>query len=232
MPVYNEEEIIETVVLSWYRMLEALDVDFSIRCYNDGSRDKTGEILDTLAGSLPRLIVQNKANSGHGATIMKGYEDASSSDWVFQIDSDNEILADQFEKLWAIKNDYDFLLGTRSHAGFPLSRRIISFIARLVIKVGFRSSIEDVNSPFRLFRSETVSPLVKRIPADTFAPNILITGLVSAHNLRVKEVAIENGLRQTGTVSIKHWRLISVALQSFRESISFVMRYRKGDTFG
>ncbi len=227
MPVYNEGEIIATVIKDWHDTLAILGIDFKIRCYNDGSRDNTGEILEGLRSQYPNLVVTNKENSGHGPSILQGYLDAEQSEWIFQIDSDNEIKADQFDLLWQSRNDYDFLLGKRSHADFPLSRRIVSYIAWLVVRFGFNSPIEDVNSPFRLFRSAQVIPLIRLIPADTFAPNVLITGLVASRNLRLKEVAIENSFRQTGTVSIKHWKLFKVAMRSFKESILFAARHRK-----
>ncbi len=226
MPVYNEEEIIVTVVKDWHDTLEALNINFEIRCYNDGSKDRTGEILLSLKKEYPNLVVINKGNSGHGPTILDGYHDAERSNWIFQVDSDNEILANQFSALWDLREDYDFILGRRSHASFPLSRRVVTFIAWLVVKTGFSSKILDVNSPFRLFRSKLVSPLIQLIPRDTFAPNVLITGLVSARKLRVKEIQIENGFRQTGTVSIKHWKLFKVAVRSFKESILFTVRHR------
>ena len=233
MPVYNEEGIIETVVKNWYKTLDALNIDFVIRCYNDGSSDGTLEILNELVNSLPRLKVKHKVNTGHGPTIYQGYLDAVTSDWIFQVDSDNEIGADQFEKLWHIKEDFDFLLGRRSHGNFPLSRRIISYFARNFVRIGFGSkgtsdsNIEDVNSPFRLFRSKRIVPLIRLIPIDTFAPNILISGLVVANDLRIVEVDIVNVNRLTGTVSIRNLRLLRVAIQSFVESLSFVIEYRK-----
>ena len=226
MPVYNEEEIIETVVKDWHDTLTSLNIDFEIRCYNDGSRDQTADILGGLTGTFPRLVVINKVNTGHGPSILQGYLDASGSDWVFQVDSDNEIRADQFSAFWDLREDYDFLLGKRSHSDFPLSRQVISYFAWLVVRLGFSATIKDVNSPYRLFRSSVVSPLIKLIPRDTFAPNVLLTGLVCAKKLRVKEMQIVNSFRQTGTVSIKHWKLFKVAVRSFRESISFVFKHR------
>ncbi len=228
MPVYNEQEIIETVVREWYEMLDAEEIDFVIRCYNDGSKDDTERILNNLAQSLKRIVVVNKPNSGHGPTILQGYLDSGDSDWVFQVDSDNEISPDQFAQLWHQREGFHFMIGRRSHADFPVSRQIISFFARQVIRFGFSSRIVDVNSPYRLFRTTKVLPLIHSIPLDTFAPNILITGLASAHKLRTTEIQIENCQRETGTVSIKHWKLLRVAIQSFSESILYAIKFRLG----
>lgn len=228
MPVYNEEEIIETVIQDWHNTLSELAVNFEIRCYNDGSMDNTLKILEQLKATYPNLVVINKPNTGHGPTILRGYAEARHADWIFQIDSDNEIRADQFASFWEMRESYDFLLGKRSHKDFPLSRQFISYVAWLVVRLGFGSKLVDVNSPFRLFRSAAVSPLIQRIPVDTFAPNVLITGMVAGtKQLRCKEIPIQNQFRQTGTVSIKHFKLFKVALRSFKESIAFVMENRR-----
>ena len=47
MPVYNEEGAIAAVLDKWLSMLDRLDdVEYQIHVYNDGSKDKTKEILD------------------------------------------------------------------------------------------------------------------------------------------------------------------------------------------
>ena len=189
-------------------------------------RIKRKKFLDTLSQQYSKLVVVNKPNSGHGPTILQGYLASAEEDWIFQVDSDNEIAADQFSTLWDQRSSHDLILGKRSHKTFPLARQIVSFFARQVIRIGFASDIHDVNAPFRLFRSKLLLPLIKSIPSDTFAPNILISGLASLNGFRVKEIEIENGLRTTGTVSIRSFRILRVALQSFAESIQFAIRYR------
>lgn len=65
MPVYNEEGAIAAVLDKWLSMLDRLDdVEYQIHVYNDGSKDKTKEILDQYEkGKENKLIVHNKPNS-------------------------------------------------------------------------------------------------------------------------------------------------------------------------
>src|ERR1041385_4515531 len=74
MPAYNESECIERVVKSWLGVLD--QVSGIIIVVNDGSKDNTGELLDKMAQSEPRLKVVHQKNAGHGAAVRHGYEEA------------------------------------------------------------------------------------------------------------------------------------------------------------
>lgn len=74
MPVYNEKDIIRTVIGSWVSTLRALNIDFRLYTYNDGSTDGTREILDDLSHRYPELTVRHQNNSGHGPTILSAYK--------------------------------------------------------------------------------------------------------------------------------------------------------------
>ena len=57
LPAYNEEANIERVVRQVAAYLDPLGIDYEILPVNDGSRDRTGEILDELAAADPRVRV-------------------------------------------------------------------------------------------------------------------------------------------------------------------------------
>ena len=67
MPAYNEEEVIETVVKQWTDLLTRQFPVENTRLIviNDGSRDKTGLILDQIKERYPKLIVVHQPNGGH-----------------------------------------------------------------------------------------------------------------------------------------------------------------------
>jgi len=121
MPVYNEEGAIAAVLEDWVAMLATVpDAQATIHVYNDGSRDGSARILAAVAARHPQwIVVHNKANSGHGPTILLGYREQRGSDWLFQIDSDGEIGPDKFPAVWGRRRSFDFLVGRRENRRAP-----------------------------------------------------------------------------------------------------------------
>jgi glycosyltransferase involved in cell wall biosynthesis len=224
MPVYNEEECILEVIQSWHRELSRLKIEFIIIVLNDGSTDTTAERLKTLSGFNEILIV-NKENSGHGPTILLGYRLAvEKAQWVFQVDSDNEITPDQFEELWAKRENYDGLFGYRQARSQTLTRKIVSVIARNSVKLLFGQGVEDSNVPYRLLRAGILKKIIGKIPPGTFAPNVIISGAFSMHKLRIYNQPVFCFGRKTGKTTLVSWKILWAALPSFLQTIG--ARYR------
>jgi len=221
MPVYNEEACIVAVVEAWHTELTRLGIDFRMIVLNDGSRDETAARLTRFAGS-DRIQVVNKENSGHGPTILQGYRLAvEQAEWVFQVDSDDEMGAASFEKLWAARERYAALFGFRSGRQQGVGRRLISAVSRYAVHLLFGKGVVDVNTPYRLVRSSILKNIVALIPDDTFAPNILISGMLAALRQPVLNVPVPHEGRKTGQVSIVKWRLWKAAVSSLLQTVRF-----------
>jgi glycosyltransferase involved in cell wall biosynthesis len=219
MPVYNEEECIADVVASWIGMYEANGVDYKMIVLNDGSKDRTAEALAKFE-SNPGVCVINKPNSGHGPTILEGYNLAVDfAEWVFQCDSDDEMPAEAFPELWNQREPYAALFGYRAGRQQPFARKLISATSRKAIALLFASGVRDVNTPYRLMRSSYLAELLPRIPADTFAPNILISGYFAKKKVPIKNLPVPHQGRRTGTVSIMKFKLWKVAFLALRQTI-------------
>ena len=201
MPVYNEAGAVGGVVRSWVTELDRLQIRYEFLLYDDGSRDETATVLRQLALTSPPLVVKSHLNMGHGPTIMAGYRDAT-GEWVFQVDSDDEMSPDSFERLWSRRADFDLLLGCRKDRQSPLARRIISAGSRAVVGAVFGRGIRDVNTPYRLIRRSALTVLLPRIPSRAFAPNVIMAGLAVRERLRIDEIwypsaeAIRHGLHR------------------------------------
>ena len=219
MPAYNEEASIIHVVEKWTNELCKLDINFQIHVYNDGSQDNTLQILNNLADKNKQLIVHNKANSGHGPTLMQAYREHNNVPWLFQIDSDDEIEPDYLQEFWENREKYDFLIGKRKFITKPFIRRLTSFIASLTISIFYGNKVQDVNAPYRLMRNECFRYIYKALPNRIFSPNLAISGLVSIMNLRVKTINVQCKGRTTGKSSLYSFKLISAMLKSFIETI-------------
>lgn len=241
MPVYNECEAIGPVLEKWAAALDGLGIDYVIRPYNDGSKDNSLAVMQDVAarinaaasaaGRPGRIEVRDKPNGGHGHTILTGYRDAAADgfDWVFQIDSDDEMGPEKFGELWSVRGSYDFLVGIRDGRVQALPRKIISFVSRLCVRLFYGKSVWDVNTPYRLMRVKGTDgrvgfgELFAMIPPRTFAPNVILSGLAAWHSLRFMEIRVPQHDRTTGEVSIKKWKLLKAAAKSFMQTISFSM---------
>lgn len=221
MPVYNEQDCISGVIRAWLDILTSLEIEFRMIVLNDGSRDATAERLRSFSDNS-RVEIIDKPNSGHGPTILLGYRRAVPvSEWVFQCDSDNEMEARHFPSLWDVRADSDAVFGYRTGRTQHLSRKIVSTASRAVVRIFFRGGVVDVNTPFRLMRSDLLGPIVSAIPDDTFAPNVIVSGMMVMARARIRNVPVPHEGRKTGTVSIAKWKLSRAAVRSLVQTVQF-----------
>ena len=226
MPVYNERDAIGPVLEKWHAALDGLGTDFEIRPYNDGSKDDTLAVMKAAAERLgPRVAVRDKPNGGHGNMILTGYRGAAADgfDWVFQIDSDDEMGPEKFHELWERRNEYDFLVGIRDGRQQALPRKVVSLVSRLCVRLFYGKGVWDVNTPYRLMRVSAFRDFYAAVPLTTFAPNVILSGLAARHGLRMFEMPVPQHDRTTGEVSIKKWKLLKAAAKSFWQTISFAL---------
>ena len=225
MPVFNEQAAIGNVLRKWDSALSSLGIDYCICAYNDGSKDNTLSVMHEAAqhAATGRIKVYDKPNGGHGNTILTGYRAAVTDgyDWIFQVDSDDEMGPEKFAELWSRRADYDFLVGIRDGRVQALPRRIISLVSRLSVRLFYGKGVWDVNTPYRLMRVSAFKDFFREIPLSTFAPNVILSGLASRHGLRCFETLVPQHDRTTGEVSIKKWKLFKAAVRSFWQTIWF-----------
>jgi glycosyltransferase involved in cell wall biosynthesis len=227
MPVYNEESTIRKVVQEWHDELCALKIRFELHVYNDGSKDASLSILKKCEQDLQHLIVHDQPNKGHGPTILNCYKCASNVQWLFQVDSDNEVRPESFHLLWEQRDNYDFLLGRRSNKRNPMSRQLVSAVAAGLVRFAYGRGVSDVNSPFRLMRLDAFRDEFPLIPDQVFAPNVIVTGIACIRKMRIIEIEIPYQFRKTGTVSINKMKLLRASWRSGVETLSFIWSYRK-----
>lgn len=204
IPVFNEEKLIGECINEWLNVLDSVNLNYEILIIDDGSSDATISIVERYRDNQNiQLII--KQNEGHGPTILAGYKRAVGiAEWVFQADSDNEISPNQFSALWSRRQGQDAVIAWRQGRDQTTVRRLVTFFARVTTKVLFRCHLRDVNIPFRLIRSETLTILLEKIPSDTFAPNIALSGALSLMNYQVEECPVIFNERIVGESSLSN----------------------------
>lgn len=225
-PVYNEEEIITEVVNEWLSVLDGMSIPYRIQLCNDGSNDRTPEVLDQL--SHRSLEIHHSKNRGHGPTILRAYRAAAErAPWVFQCDSDGQLAAKHFPEFWEKRYKADLVIGSRLHRQDGKIRELISTCLRLCTLCLFGKGIPDVNCPYRLMRSEAFRPFFDRTPEDTFAPNVVVSGFAIRKKLRIVTLPVVDRSRKTGEASIKGWSLLKAVTKATRQTVRF--RFSKMD---
>jgi dolichol-phosphate mannosyltransferase len=175
IPVYNEEASLVDLLKDWQVVFNATGEPYRIILIDDGSEDKSLQLLKTLGEGDPALDVHTQTNAGHGPAILKGYRLALSAEWVFQIDSDHQLDTAAFTTLWANRQQFDLLIAERQEKNASAGRNRLSSLSRLFVRTLYGRQVKDVNSPYRLMRAEKLREALKKIPDDSFAPNVLLT---------------------------------------------------------
>ncbi len=224
MPAYNEAENIEEVIKEWHPVAEKINAegnDCRIVIANDGSRDNTWEILNSLKEKYSFLEPINKPNSGHGATVLHLYRYAISAgvNYVFQTDSDGQTRPEEFYQMWDNREKSDFHIGTRGGRQDGASRVFVTKTLKLVVRIMFGVWVKDANTPFRLMKAERLAEIMKIVPEDFFLANVAISAIAVKRNVPITWYPITFRPRQGGVNSINMKRIIKIgwkALGDFR----------------
>ena len=177
IPTYNEEENIGAVLDEWLGVLRTLSDRFLILVINDGSRDRTASIVETIAAQNPEVILWKKENHGHGITCRMGYEQALAigAPWIFQIDSDGQCDSRFFPELWANRETADVLYGIRVSRDDGILRTLTSWFCCWGTFLWTGRYLRDPNVPYRLMRCDALARALKRIPDDFHLYNVALT---------------------------------------------------------
>jgi glycosyltransferase involved in cell wall biosynthesis len=226
MPAYNEEGAIEDAVrevrehvLHGLPGAELLVVD-------DGSRDRTGEILDRLAAEDPRVSVIHQRNGGHGRALRTGL-DAARGEYVFLVDSDRQIPIEAFPPLWELARGRDGAFGIRTNRHDPRLRLMLTAVIRAALRSLFDAPLRDANVPFKILRRSAWLEARELIPEDTLAPSLFLAVFARRRGLDIAERDVPHRERETGVVSIRRWKLLKFCTRAFLQLLAFHRRLRR-----
>ena len=225
MPAYNEEANITAVIEEWYPVVEKVGGDSRLMIVNDGSKDKTYQIMRDLREKYPRLLTINKKNEGHGPTVLRAYKKAidAGADFIFQTDSDGQTRPEEFWPFWEQRENCGLLIGYRKGRQDGVSRVFVTRVLRLVLLLVFHVWVKDANTPFRLMRGEELETVLKKIPDSFFLPNVLMTVIYHKNKQGVTYIPITFRPRQGGVNSLNLKRIFRIG----RQAVGDFMALRK-----
>jgi hypothetical protein len=108
-----------------------------------------------------------------------------------------------------------------------VSRRVISSAAGIVVRMLYGGGVSDVNCPYRLMRSDFFRDTFSQMEINTFAPNVIISGVACKNNYRTLEIPVSYSQRTTGEVSIRRFKLLRGAFKGLWQTIMFRFQMEK-----
>ena len=215
IPCYNEQEalpyFLKEIRLAADRMSATKDVVFEFLFVNDGSKDRTLEILQEAALVDKRVrYISFSRNFGKEAAMYAGLKNAT-GDYVAIMDADMQdppaLLPEMYEALQS--DEYDSVATRRvDRKGEPPVR---SFFARCFYKIINRISDADIVDgarDFRLMKRQMVDAILSMSEYNRFSKGIF--GWVG---FRTKWLPYENVERVAGETKWSFWKLFKYSLQ-------------------
>lgn len=192
LPCFDEEKNVKPLVYSIDHILKG-KVSYRIIAVNDGSHDRTGDVLKNLSAEYPIRIVEHYVNMGLGAALRTGLlaatEEVFDDDVVFTMDSDNTHDPKHILDMLVAARKADIVVGSRYVEGggqmnVPPHRVILSKIINTVVGKLFKMPVKDTTSGFRCFRAI----LLKRLNSTLEGNIINSNGFESSLELLFKAV--------------------------------------------
>lgn len=155
-PAYNEEENIKDAVEKALATLEQLGLeDFEILVVNDGSKDKTAEIVRQLEKENRHIrLIDHDRNRGYGQALKTGFKEAK-FDWVAFSDSDGQFNFSEITRFLEKTDQADFVLGFRIKRADPFIRKVYTFGWKMIARVLFGLKVKDYSCGFKLIKKRS-----------------------------------------------------------------------------
>lgn len=219
LPIYNEEKNIETLYRELKENLDKLKVGYEIICVNDGSKDKSLEILKQLAG-LDRTVkvINFKYNFGQTAAMSAGIKSAQ-GEIIIPMDADlQNDPADIPKFLEKINEGFDVVSGWRKNRHDPLSKIIPSKLANWLIGLITGVKIHDYGCSMKAYKRELIQGVNLYGEMHRFIP-----AYANWHGGRVAEITVNHRERTYGQTNYGISRVFRVLLDLI--VVKFLSRY-------
>jgi glycosyltransferase involved in cell wall biosynthesis len=155
-PAYNDAPSLPGLIQRTFAALEAHVADYEVIVINDGSWDKTGEVLEELRlRHAPHLrVVTHEQNRGYGGALRSGFA-AATKDWVFYTDGDGQYDPSELPRLLELVGpDTGLVNGYKLERHDPAHRVWIGSTYNFCARLLFRIRIRDIDCDYRLIRRD------------------------------------------------------------------------------
>ncbi|MEK6962878.1 MAG: dolichyl-phosphate beta-glucosyltransferase [Nanoarchaeota archaeon] len=193
IPVYNEERCLAQSLMSTLRFLKVNVKDFEVIVVDDGSRDKTQEILRRFEGRVK--VLRNEPNAGKGFSVNRGFLEASKS-WALFMDADLSTPLEEIKHAWQFHQSFDLIFGSRKSSGARIIEhqrglrqwmgRLFPFLVQLLILPDFL----DTQCGFKMMSKKAIQKVCPRQRINRFGFDVELLLIAKRQGLRLKEVGV------------------------------------------
>lgn len=212
-PAYNEENRIPKTIRLTSEYLKRQSYDYEILVINDGSKDKTAEIIRKMESEISNLrLIDNEKNKGKGGVVKQGILEAKGEYRLFS-DSDNSTSIDQVEKIWPFfEQGFDVVIGSRDIKGAilnppqPWIRKVIfgdsfKLIRKFIIGLW---NIQDTQCGFKGFTAKAAEDIFSKAKIDGFVFDVECLILAKRLGYKIKEIPVTWINDLESKVKLKH----------------------------
>jgi len=211
LPAYNEEQIISSTVTTILATLAGRIRDFEVIVVNDGSRDRTREIVESIAQADARVrVVSHAVNQGYGATLVDGFA-AATKDLTFFMDSDGQFDIRDLFQFFNFIDEYDAVIGYRIDRQDAWMRKLNAWGWKVLVRLVLGISVRDIDCAFKLLRTEFLHTHPLETRGATINAELLYKLIHSGATYR--EVGVTHLPRRSGRATGAHPRVIARALR-------------------
>lgn len=195
VPVHNEELIVKKVLEDLKSCLAQTGLDWEIIAVNDGSKDKSQAILESLNDIK---VINHPENRGYGASLKTGIKEAKHG-WILIIDADGTYPVSAIPEFLNYAGDYDMVSGYRTGKNHDARwlglQKIVKFILKKLVGYVCGQSVKDINCGLRVFNKKIIMEFWHLYPEGFSFTTTSLTAFLS-HGYSVKFLPIDYHPRQ------------------------------------
>jgi dolichol-phosphate mannosyltransferase len=239
IPARDEEGSVASSVEHLHTELRLHQVPHEIVVVDDGSTDRTWEILQALQPRISNLIpMQNPGPHGFGRAITRGLGAISGDAVVIMMADESDDVRDVVSYWEKLNEGYDCVFGSRFIKGgsvidYPKTKLFLNRLANYFLKVLFHIKLNDTTNAFKAYRKEVIDgcqPLIA--PHFNITVEIPLKAIVRGFTWTTIPIKWRN--RRTGTAKLKikemGSRYIFICLYVWLEKYFSAGDYRRPQT--
>lgn len=205
IPVFNEELNLPTLFTRLYPVLDAIGRSYEVIFTNDGSADRSRQLLAAQHAARPDVtrVIEFNANYGQHMAIMAAFERVRGR-VIVTLDADLQNPPEEIPKLLAkVDEGSDCVGGYRLNRQDSFFRRYASKLINLVRKTTTSIEMTDQGCMLRAYSRAVVDAIVRSGAINTFIP-----ALAYSFSSNPTEVAVRHEERHAGVSNYSLYKLI------------------------